>query len=59
MDENGACKFPANKLEQVVEKLKLLQQMEHNRMSALSKATTAAEIRAIFEGEGQSYAEKK
>lgn len=59
MDENGACKFPANKLEQVVEKLKLLRQEEHNRMSALSKATTAAEIRAIFEGDGQSYAEKK
>jgi len=55
MDENGACKFPANKLEQVVEKLKLLQQMEHNSMSALSKATTAAEIRTIFEDEGQLY----
>jgi regulator of RNase E activity RraA len=59
MDENGACKFPANKLEQVAEKLKLLRQEEHNRMSALSKATNAAEIRAIFEGDGQSYADKK
>jgi 4-hydroxy-4-methyl-2-oxoglutarate aldolase len=59
MDENGACKFPTNKVEQVAEKLKLLRQEEHNRMSALSKATTAAEIRAIFEGDGQSYAEKK
>jgi len=57
MDENGACKFPANKLEQVVRNLELLQQEEQKRMSALSKATTAAEIRAIFEG--QSYADKK
>ena len=57
MDENGACKFPADKLEQVVKNLELLRQEEHNRMSALSKATTAAEIRAIFEG--KSYGEEK
>ena len=57
MDENGACKFPANKLEQVAQNLDLLRQEEHNRMSALSKATTAAEIRAIFEG--KSYGEEK
>ena len=57
MDENGACKFPADKLEQVAKNLELLRQEEHNRMSALSKATTAAEIRAIFEG--KSYGEEK
>jgi len=57
MDENGACKFPAHKLEQVVRNLELLQQEEQDRMSALSKATTASEIRAVFKG--QSYAEKK
>ena len=51
------CKFPANKLEQVVKNLELLQQEEEKRMSALSRATTAVEIRAIFEG--QSYADKK
>jgi len=50
MDENGACKFPADKLEQVAKNLELLRIEEHNRMSALSKATSAAEIRAIFEG---------
>jgi len=57
MDENGACKFPADKLDQVVKNLALLRQEEHNRISALSKATTAAEIRAIFKG--QSYGNKK
>jgi len=57
MDENGACKFPADKLEQVVRNLELLQKEEEARMSALSKATTAAEIRAIF-GE-KSYGDKK
>lgn len=50
MDENGACKFPANQLEQVVKNLSLLKEEENNRMSALSRANTAAEIRAIFEG---------
>jgi len=57
MDENGACKFPADKLDEVVKNLGLLQQEEQKRMSALSKTTTAAEIRAIFGG--KSYADKK
>ena len=57
MDENGACKFPADKLEQVVTNLEALQQEEADRMSALSRATTAAEIRAIFGR--QSHAAKK
>ncbi len=57
MDENGACKFPADKLEQVVKNLELLQIEETERMTALSKAKTAAEIRAIFGG--KSYGAKK
>jgi 4-hydroxy-4-methyl-2-oxoglutarate aldolase len=57
MDENGACKFPADKLVPVVRNLELLQREEQKRMSDLSKATTAAEIRAIFEG--KSYGDKK
>jgi len=57
MDENGACKIPADKLEQVAHNLKLLQEEEEKRMSSLSKATTAAEIRAIFGG--KSYGAKK
>lgn len=50
MDENGACKFPADKLEPIVKNLELLQKEEEERMIALAKATTAAEIRAIFAG---------
>lgn len=57
MDENGACKFPADKLEQVVTNLALLQKEEQERMAKLSKATTASDIRAIFAG--KSYANKK
>ncbi len=51
MDENGACKFPANKLEQVVKNLKILKKEESERMAALSKARTAVEVRAIFTGQ--------
>jgi len=56
MDENGACKFPADKLELIVKNLELLQKEEAERMDALAKATSAAEIRAIFAG--RLYAKK-
>jgi 4-hydroxy-4-methyl-2-oxoglutarate aldolase len=52
MDENGAVKFPANKLAEVLRNVRLLQKEEEMRMSALQKATSAAEIRAIFGGKG-------
>ena len=55
MDENGACKFPADKLEQVVENLYKLRDEEEERMGRLAKATSAAEVRAIFTG--QPYGE--
>ena len=54
MDENGAVKFPADKLEAVLENVRKLQVEEEARMSALQKARSAAEVRAIFAG--QSYA---
>lgn len=57
MDENGAVKFPANRLEQVLINARQLQKQEEARMSALQAATSAEEIRAIFGG--QSYAAKK
>ena len=57
MDENGAVKFPADKLEQVLINARQLQKDEEARMGALQKATSAAEIRAIFGG--QSYAAKE
>jgi 4-hydroxy-4-methyl-2-oxoglutarate aldolase len=50
MDENGAVKFPADRLEAVLTNARELQQQESARMSALQKATSAAEIRAIFGG---------
>jgi len=50
MDENGAVKFPADRLEAVLANARELQQHEAERMSALQKATSAAEIRAILAG---------
>lgn len=57
MDENGACKFPAGKLPQVLENLRALRQEEQERMSRLDQATTAAQMRAILGG--HSYAPPK
>lgn len=57
MDENGACKFPADKLEDVLVQLKVLQKEEEIRITALLKAKTAADVRQIFGG--HSYAAKK
>ena len=47
-DENGACQCPADKLDAVLTNLRALQREEEARMSALQKARTAAEVRAIF-----------
>ncbi|MBC8230968.1 RraA family protein [bacterium] len=57
MDENGACKFPADKLEAVLTNARELQKQEEKRINLLLNATTAAEVRAIFGG--QSYAAEK
>ena len=56
MDEDGAVKFPANKLEAVLTNVRALQKEEAERMGRLQKATSAAEVRAVFAG--QSYAKK-
>ena len=50
MDENGACKFPAQHLETVLTNARALQQEEAARMKALQAAKSAAELRAIFAG---------
>jgi 4-hydroxy-4-methyl-2-oxoglutarate aldolase len=57
MDENGACKFPADQLEAVLNNVRELQKEEEARMGTLRNAKTAAEVRAIFAG--HSYAAKK
>ena len=59
MDESGACKFPAGKLGAVITNLEALANLERERMKALSKAKTAAEIRAIFEGHSYDKARDK
>lgn len=51
MDENGACKFPADKLEAVLANVRALQEEESVRLTALRKAKTAAEVRAAFSGQ--------
>ncbi|RJR38373.1 MAG: RraA family protein [Desulfobacteraceae bacterium] len=51
MDENGAVKFPADKLEAVLRNVQALQELEAKRMERLRKATTAAEVRAIIRKE--------
>lgn len=56
MDEDGAVKFPANKLEAVLTNVRALQIEETERQIRLQKATSAAEVRAVFAG--QSYAKK-
>ena len=56
MDENGACKFPGDKLEAVLTNVRALRDQEEARMSALQGAKSAEEVRAIFGG--QSYAKK-
>jgi regulator of RNase E activity RraA len=58
MDENGACKFPANKLEAVLNNVRALQKEEEARINALLKATSAAEVKAIFGGRSYTAKEK-
>lgn len=50
MDENGACKFPADKLVAVLTNVRALQKEEQTRINLLQNAKTAAEVRAIFGG---------
>ena len=57
MDENGAVKFPADKLAAVLENVRKLQKEEEARMSALQSAKSAAEVRAILSG--NVYGDKK
>ena len=54
MDENGAVKFPADKLAAVLTNARALQKEEEARMAALQAAKSAAEIRAIMSGHAYS-----
>lgn len=59
MDENGACKFPANLLEAVLTNVKALIDEEAVRLNALRRAKTAADVRAAFGGHSYSTEEDK
>lgn len=58
MDENGACKFPASKLQAVLDNVKALRDQEEERIGRLQKATSVAELRAIFGGHSYAAAEE-
>jgi len=47
MDENGAVKFPADKLEPILTNARALLDKEATQLAALRKAKTAAEVRAF------------
>jgi 4-hydroxy-4-methyl-2-oxoglutarate aldolase len=59
MDENVACKFPADKLEKVVTLLHAMKEEEDARIAKLLKAKNAQEVRAIFAGQSYSAKEEK
>jgi regulator of RNase E activity RraA len=59
MDENGACKFPADKITAVLTNVKALLEEEDTRIKALQQARNAAEVRAAFSGHTYTQAKKK
>jgi regulator of RNase E activity RraA len=58
MDENGACKFPADKLEAVVNNLKILIKEEEELISGLSRAKTVSQIKDFFNSRMEKSIEK-
>lgn len=50
MDENGAVKFPADRLDDVLRKAEQLKEIEEKRMAKLRKAATAQELINILGG---------
>ena len=58
MDENGAVKFPADRLAQVLTNARQLQKDEEARMRALQQAKSAAEIKAILSGHSYGTGKK-
>ena len=50
MDENGACKFPASKLDAVLENATALAAEEEERITAFQNARSADEVKAILGG---------
>jgi regulator of RNase E activity RraA len=59
MDENGACKFPADKLPSVQANVQALLKEEEARLSVLREASTAGEVRSILEGHSYGSGKKE
>lgn len=59
MDENGACKFPADKMQAVLTSVKALLAEEESRLNGLRRAKTAADVRAVFSGHDYSADDDK
>jgi regulator of RNase E activity RraA len=59
MDENGACKFPPDKMEAVLTNVKALIEEEAIRLKGLRQAKTAAQVRAAFSGHTYIEPEKR
>lgn len=57
MDETGAVKFPAAKLEQVLTNVRAMGQEEAEKVARLQKCRTAAEVREVLGG--HSYGKEK
>ncbi|WP_159900047.1 RraA family protein [Salinirussus salinus] len=51
MDGNGAVKFPADRLDDVLENVRALEEREEALQERVADATSAAEVRAAFAGE--------
>jgi regulator of RNase E activity RraA len=51
MDENGAVKFPADRLDDVLENVRALEEREAGLQGRLQEASDAAAVRAAFAGE--------
>ncbi len=50
MDENGACKFPADRLADVCNNIDALVKAEEARIKAVLAAKTIEEIKAVWSG---------
>jgi regulator of RNase E activity RraA len=59
MDENGAVKFPANRMAEVLENVKKLLEHEEALQERVKKATNIAQVRAAYRGEEYGDDEEK
>lgn len=51
MDENGAVKFPADRLDDVLDNVKALEEREEDLQEQVRNASSAGDVRAAFGGE--------